>query len=106
MIMTTATAVLATVPASFRGKRRVAGGAEQQLRNLEQQSSCFTTKQLAYGVMYADATGRATGTVSMALRRATAWQAAQLIAAMHKDGLTLIAEVDSWLNANAMTVLS
>jgi len=58
MIMTTATAVLVTVPASFRGKRR-----------------------------------------------ATAWQAAQLIATMHKDGLTLISEAASWLNANAMTVL-
>ncbi len=106
MIMTTATAVLATVPASFRGKRRVVGSAEQQLRNIEQQSSCFTAKQLAYGVLYADATGRITGTVSMALRRATAWQAAQLIAAMHKKGLTLISEVASWLNANAMTVLT
>jgi hypothetical protein len=106
MNMATATAVLATIPASFRGKRQSAGGAEQQLRNLEQQSTCFTTKQLAYGVLYADATGRATGTVSMALRKATPWQAAQLIAAMQAEGLSLISEVASWLNTKALGILA
>jgi hypothetical protein len=106
MNMATATAVLATIPASFRGKRQTAGGAEQQLRNLEQQSTCFTTKQLAYGVLYADATGRATGTVSMALRKATPWQAAQLIAAMQAEGLSLVSEVASWLNAKALGILA
>lgn len=104
--MTTATAVLSTVPASFRVKRNEIGGAERQLRYLDQQSADFTVKQLAYGVLYADSTGRATGSVSIALRRATAWQAAQLVAAMRKDGIELIADVSRWLNANALAVLA
>jgi len=104
--MITATAVLGSIPASYRCKRGQIGWAEQQLRNLEQQAVDFTIKQLAYGVLYADSTGRTTGTVSMALRRATPWQAAQLIAAMAKDGINLIAEVPSWLNQKALTVLA
>jgi hypothetical protein len=103
--MTTATAVLATIPGSYRCKRQAVGGAEQQIANLERQSSDFTVKQLAYGVLYADSTGRTTGSVSMALRRATPWQAAQLLAAMRKDGIEVIADVSRWLNANALQVL-
>jgi predicted AAA+ superfamily ATPase len=104
--MTTATAVLASVPASYRVKRNEIGGAERQLRYLDQQSADFAVKQLAYGVLYADSTGRTTGSVSMALRRSTAWQAAQLVVAMRKDGVELIADVSRWLNANALAVLS
>lgn len=104
--MTTATAVLATIPASYRVKRHQAGGAEQQLRNLDLQASEFNLKQLAYGVLYADSTGRTTGNVSMALRRATPWQAAQLVAAMSRDGLTLVSEVPAWMNGKALAVLA
>lgn len=104
--MTTATAILGNIPASFRCKRQQAGRAEQQLRNLDQQAADFTVKQLAYGVLYADSTGRTTGTVSMALRRATPWQAAQLIAAMIKEGLSVPAEVPAWLNAKALAILA
>lgn len=104
--MTTATAILGSVPASYRCKRAQIGWAEQQLRNLEQQSADFMVKQLAYGVLWADGTGRTTGTVSMALRRATPWQAAQLIAAMAKAGVTLIGEVPAWLNHKALEVLA
>lgn len=104
--MTTATAVLATIPASFRCNRQRAGWAEQQLRRLDQQSDNFAVRTLAYGVLYADSTGRTTGTVSMALRRATPWQAAQLIAAMSKDGLSLSSEVAAWLNSKALAVLA
>jgi hypothetical protein len=104
--MTTATSVLASVPASYRVKRNEIGGAELQLRHLDQQSADFVVKQLAYGVLYADSTGRTIGSVSMALRRGTAWQAAQLVAAMRKDGVELIADVSRWLNANALAVLA
>lgn len=106
LIMSTATAVLATVPASYRCKRQHAGGAEQQLRNLDQQAADFNVKQLAYGVLYADTTGRTTGTVSLALRRATPWQAAQLVAAMVRDGVDRVSDVPGWLNSNALTVLA
>jgi hypothetical protein len=104
--MTTATAVLATLPASYRVKRHQVGGGEQQLRYLDQQAADFTVKQLAYGVLYADSTGRTIGSVSMALRRSTPWQVAQLVAAMRKDGIELIADVSRWLNANALAVLA
>ena len=104
--MTTATAVLSTIPASYRGKRQQAGGAEQQLRNLDLQASDFSIKQLAYGVLYADSTGRTTGTISMALRRATPWQAAQLVAAMARDGITMVCEVPAWMNSKALAVLA
>jgi hypothetical protein len=106
MTASTATAVLATIPAAGRVKRSEVGGAEKQLRNLEQQTKDFDIKQLAYGVLYADATGRTSGTISMAVRRATPWQAAQLIASMARDGLTLVAEVPAWMNRNALPLLA
>jgi len=104
--MKTATSVLATVPASFRNKRQQIGAAEQQLRNLEQATSDFDLKQLAYGVLYSDSTGRVSGTISMALRRATPWKAALLVAAMANDGLTLVSEVPYWMNSNALALLA
>jgi len=104
--MVTDLAVLQTLPAGAVGALEIPDQAEQLLRQLDQHSSCFTTKQLAYGVLYADATGRISGTTSMALRRATALQAAQLIAAMQNDGIELVRDVARWLNANAMTVLN
>lgn len=104
--MITTTAVLATIPVSYRAKRNQAGGAERQLHNLDQKTDCMNIKQLAYGVLYADSTGRTTGTVSMALRRATPWQAAQLIAAMAQDGITRICDVPAWMNSKALEVLA
>lgn len=104
--MITATTVLTSIPASYRSKRKLIGGAEQQLHNFDQQSDNFTVKSLAYGVLYADSTGRTTGTLSMALRRATPWQAAQLVAAMIADGLDKPAQVPAWLNSKGMEVLA
>jgi len=101
----TPTAILSTVPTSARNKRTRIGFAEDQLRNLDQQSTDFSVRQLAYGVLWADSTGRTTGTVSMALRRATPWQAAQLIAAMIRDGVTTIGEVPAWMNRNGVEAL-
>ena len=103
--MKTATSVLASIPAPFRNKRQQPGGAEQQLRNLEQATSDFDIKQLAYGVLYSDSTGRVSGTISMALRRATPWNAALLVAAMANNGLTLVSEVPYWINSNSSKVL-
>ena len=104
--MATATSVMSTLPIHFRGKRQEIGGAQQQLINLDRNSSNMNIKQLAYGVLYADSTGRTTGTVSMALRRATPWQAAQLIAAMTRDELETISQVPAWMNSKALTVLA
>ena len=104
--MATATSVMSTLPIHLRGKRQEIGGAQQQLINLDRNSSNMNVKQLAYGVLYADSTGRTTGTVSMALRRATPWQAAQLIAAMTRDELETISQVPAWMNSKALTVLA
>lgn len=106
MTASTATAVLATITAAGRAKRTTVGGAEKQLRSLEQQTDNFDVKQLAYGVLYSDATGRTSGTISMAIRRATPWQAAQLVAAMMQDGLTMTSEVPAWMNSKALAVLA
>jgi hypothetical protein len=97
---------MSTLPIHLRGKRQEIGGAQQQLINLDRNSSNMNVKQLAYGVLYADSTGRTTGTVSMALRRATPWQAAQLIAAMTRDELETISQVPAWMNSKALTVLA
>lgn len=104
--MKTATAVLATISNAYRGRRHQAGDSERVLQNLAQYSSDFTVKMLAQGVLYADATGRTTGTLAMALRKATPWQAACLVSAMAKAGLTLQCEVAAWLNRNAMAILA
>lgn len=104
--MKTATAVLATIPAQLRPKRHQVGGAEQMLDLLAQFSADFQVLTLAQGVLYANATGRSTGTVAMAIRKATAWQAAQLVVAMAADDLGLIAQVPAWLNAKALEVLA
>lgn len=101
----TPTAILSTVCRSFRMKRTREGGAADQLRNLDQHSTDFTVRQLAYGVLWADWTGRITGTASLALRRATPWQAAQLIAAMIRDGITTIGEVSAWMNQNGVEAI-
>lgn len=101
----TATAVLRELPASLRIPREQLFAAEHQLRRIADHGYDFTLRLLAQGVLWSDVTGRTTGTVAMALRRATPWQAAQLLAAMANDGLALQAEVPAWLNANALTVL-
>lgn len=105
MNMTTATAVLSTIPAIARMPRKQAERGLTQLGFLGNISTDYTVQQLAQGVFYADYTCRTTGTVSMALRRATPWQAAQLIAGMLRDGLGLQSEVAAWLNQHAMEVL-
>ena len=101
----TPTAILATVQPSWRMKRSQQGGALQQLRNLDRMAPT-AIKQLAYGVLWADETGRTTGTTSMALRKATPWQAARLMAAMIADGLTVPAEVPAWLNRKGVQALA
>jgi len=100
----TPTAILATVPASWRIKRSQQGGALQQLQNLDRKADTVI-KMLAYGVLWAEETGRTTGSVSMALRKATPWQAAKLVATMIADGLTVPAEVPAWLNRNGVQAL-
>ena len=42
----------------------------------------------------------------MALRRATPWQAAQLVAAMARDGINMVCEVPAWMNSKALAVLA
>ena len=106
MNMTTATAVLSTIPAIARMPRKQAERGVNQLGFLANLSSSSTSQQLAQGVFYADSTCRTTGTVSMALRRATPWQAGQLIAAMLRDGLSFQSEVPAWLNQHALEVLA
>jgi hypothetical protein len=104
--MTTATAVLSTVPAIARMPRKQAERGVNQLGFLANLSTSSTIQQLAQGVFYADTTCRTTGTVSMALRRSTPWQACQLIAAMLRDGLSFQSEVPAWLNQHALEVLA
>lgn len=103
--MKTPSAVLRTIPTALRLPRREDGRGMNQLGWLADRSDCFTVRLLAQGVIYADTTGRTTGTVSMALRKAQPWQAAQLVAAMLRDGVRLPIEVPAWLNRNALTVL-
>lgn len=103
--MKTATAVLTTIPASYRLARKAEGRCMDQVDYLANCSEVIVVAMLAQGIMYADSTGRTTGTVSMALRRATPWQAGQLIAAMVRDGIDLIHQVPAWLNANALGLL-
>lgn len=93
-----ATAVLATVPKHFRGNRNLKGGALTQLKELASNQQDSVVNALAYGVLWADGSGRIGGTLSLAIRDATPWKAAQLIAAMIKDGLKTSNEVPYWLN--------
>lgn len=99
------TAVLATIPAYLRLHRKAAGMGMTQIKWLGNHSDTMLVALLAQGIAYADDTGRTTGTVSMALRRATPWQAAQLVVAMIRDSVDLIGQVPAWLNANALRVL-
>lgn len=104
--MKTATAILATIPASYRLSRKADGRGMDQIDFLANRSESILVALLAQGVMYADSTGRTTGTVSLALRKATPWQAAQLLVAMSRDGVELIHQVPAWLNANAVAALA
>jgi hypothetical protein len=101
----TPTAVAASLPAGIRPKRHEAGGANRFFGLLDRYSNNSDVRTLALGVLYADHSGRATGTVAMALRRATPWQASRLIAAMLADGITRQNEVGGWLNAKALGIL-
>jgi hypothetical protein len=105
--MKTPTAVVKTLEHKFdREYLRSPGFAEKMLQALAQRSTDFTVKLLAQGALWSDATGRTSGTVSLALRKATKFQAARLIHAMVADGLTVQAEVPAWLNANALAILA
>jgi len=104
--MRNATAIFNSLPAAVCPKRHQAGAADTLLSMLVQYSNSFKTSNLAYGIRYADETGRTTGTVSMALRRATPWQVAQLIVAMAADGVDVVAQVPAWLNQNAAAALT
>jgi hypothetical protein len=104
--MKSATAVLSTLPKQARLPRGAAGRGLSQLNWLVHRSDCFDLVLLAQGVIYADETGRTTGTVSLALRNATPWQVAKLVAAMVQDGLKLQSEVPAWLNQNALAHLA
>ena len=104
--MKNATAVLATIPASYRLARKAEGRGMDQMDYLANRSEAILVSLLAQGVMYADSTGRTTGTVSLALRKATPWQAAQLLVAMAADGVDLIHQVPAWLNRNALAALA
>ena len=104
--MTTATAVLATVEKISRLPRNQARLGASQIAILGDFSSDFRIRLLAQGVVWAEYTARTTGTLSIALRDATPWQAARLVAAMASDGLELQSEVPAWLNANGLRVLA
>lgn len=104
--MKTATAILATIPASYRLSRKADGRGMDQIDFLANRSESILVALLAQGVIYADSTGRTTGTVTLALRKATPWQAAQLLVAMSRDGVELISQVPAWLNANAVAALA
>lgn len=104
--MTTATAVLATVEKLDRFPRNQARLGASQIAVLGDFSSDFRIRLLAQGILWADQSARTTGTLSIALRDATPWQAARLVAAMAADGLELQSEVPAWLNANGLRVLA
>jgi hypothetical protein len=104
--VTTPTAVLSTVDKAGRYRRHDRQLGTAQLTRLANFSESMTVQLLAQGIQYADDTGRTTGTVSMALRKATPWQIAQLIATMASEGLSTPSQVPAWLNQNALTVLN
>lgn len=99
--VTTPTAVLSTVDKAGRYSRHDGTVGYAQIVRLANCSDDMTVKMLAQGILYADDTGRIGGTLSLKLRAITPWAAAQLITRMIKDGLSTIAEVPRWLNANA-----
>jgi hypothetical protein len=102
----TPTAVLSTVDSAGRYRRHDKSAGTAQLTRLANFSENWDVKILAQGVFFADDSGRTTGTVSIALRNATPWQIATLIAKMVNDGLKTQSEVPYWLNHNALSVLN
>jgi hypothetical protein len=102
----TTTSIFTTVPQPIRPKRHQSGNAERMLQLLRDHSSDGTLQQLAYGVIWADHTCRTTGTISMAIRRATAWQVARMIGAMVADGVSTAAAVPAWLNSRGLDSLA
>lgn len=104
--MKTATAILSTLPQSMKLPRKVANTGINQVERLAEYSDNFQVKYLAQGILYADSTGRTTGSVSLALRKSTPWQIANLIAKMIADGIKVQAEVPAWLNHKALENLS
>lgn len=101
----TPSAVMAQLPAGMRPKRHQIGGGTGFLQLLDTYAAQLDTRVLAYGILWADQTGRIGGTLSMALRKATPWQMAQLVAGMANDGLDVISPVPAWLNKQALAIL-
>lgn len=101
----THSSILDTLPASYRLDPNSVGEAITQIRYLANYSDSLGVRLLAQGVEWADISARTTGTVSMALRKATPHQAVSLIVAMAEAGLELPAQVPSWLNQNGATLL-
>lgn len=104
--MKTATAVLKTVRQLDRLPRTQAGQCNGQLAILGQFSEDILVSLLAQGVRWADDSCRIGGTLSLALRNATPWQAARLLAAMINDGVELMGQVPGWLNRNGLQFFS
>jgi hypothetical protein len=107
--MTTATSVLESLPEALRPSADELveiGSGVRILERLDEYADDYDVRTLAYGVLYSDSTGRTFGTLSMALRRTTAWSVAALLAAMQTAGVERVCDVPRWLNENAMRVLS
>jgi hypothetical protein len=66
---------------------------------------CCTRTLLAQGILWAEASCRIDGTMAMALRRADAASAAQLLDAIVAAECDTMADAARWLNENRATVL-
>lgn len=66
----------------------------------------FTVRQLAEGIHWADQSARISGTLALALRKASGLQIARLIDQMLRDGLSTMSEVPRWLNSHAEEVVA
>ena len=102
----TATAVLKTVPAINRLPRKWVGQGNAQMAMLGDFSDDILVSLLAQGVRWSDDSCRIGGTLSLALRNSTPWQAARLVAAMIDDGVELMGQVPGWLNRNGLRFFS
>lgn len=72
--------------------------ARDYLRNLARSTDHFTTKLVIEGIFWADESCRISGTLSLALRNASAEGGRQLLDHLLKSGVTTQAEVPRFLN--------
>ena len=103
--MNTATSIFLQLPAGIRPKRSQPAAGSHFLQLLDGYAANSTVKSLAWGILWADQSGRTFGTLSIELRKATPWQAARLLAALLNDGIERQNEVPGWLNAKALSIL-